>query len=137
MLYWEMLLHTHPNPQKMDKKVVNKPNCLSPNVNELLAFGQTVFGFMYAHHLNKINEQKVVSKPNHLLLNVIEFSKFDQTIFGFLYAHYTRKTLSKPNCLLPNMVFHYLVQQQLFFVCVHSIYNYINQLIVHFLNLFF
>jgi hypothetical protein len=63
---------THTPPSKMDKKVANKPNRLSPNVYELLAFGQTVFGFLYVHHSNKINKQKVVYKPNRLLMNVMK-----------------------------------------------------------------
>ncbi len=48
---------TPPPPlKKWIKKVVNKPNRLSPNVNEFLAFGQLVFGFLYAHHSSKTNK---------------------------------------------------------------------------------
>jgi hypothetical protein len=48
--------HTH-TLKKRVKKVVNKLNRLSPNVNEFLAFGQIVFGFLYAHHSNKTNKK--------------------------------------------------------------------------------
>jgi hypothetical protein len=52
----EAFTHTH-TLKKWIKKVVNKPNRLSPNVNEFLAFGQIVFGFLYAHHSNKTNKK--------------------------------------------------------------------------------
>jgi hypothetical protein len=113
----EAFTHTHtPHPQKTDKKVVNKPNRLSPNVNESLAFEQIVLGFLYAHHSNKTNKQKVVSKLNRLLLNVMEFSLFGQTVFGFLYAHYTHKIDNKPNRLLYFSVLG--LTSVSFFVCV-------------------
>jgi hypothetical protein len=53
----EAFTHTHPTLKKRIKKVVNKPNRLSPNVNELLAFGQIGCGFLYAHHSNKTNKK--------------------------------------------------------------------------------
>jgi len=95
----EAFTHT-PTLKKRIKKVVNKPNRLSPNVNEFLAFGQIVYGFLYEHHLNKTSKQKVMNKPNRLLLNVMEFSLFGQTVFCFLHAHYTHKIVNKPNRLL-------------------------------------
>jgi hypothetical protein len=74
----------------MDKKVVNKPNRLSPNVNEFLAFVQILFGFLYAYHIGTTTKSCEQAKGN--LLNVMEFSLFSQTVLGFLYAHYTLHT---------------------------------------------
>ncbi len=66
--------YTHPTLKNGLKKAVYKPNCFSPNVKVLLAFRQAIFGFMYVHHLNKINKQKVINKTNRFLLNVMDFS---------------------------------------------------------------
>jgi hypothetical protein len=46
-----------PTLRKRIKKVVSKPNRLSPNVNEFLVFGQLVFCFLYAHHSIKTNKK--------------------------------------------------------------------------------
>ncbi len=61
----EAFTHTHiPYPKKTDKKVLNKPNHLSPNVNELLAFGQIVFSFLCVHYSNKTNKKLRTSRIN-------------------------------------------------------------------------
>ena len=71
----------------MDKKVAKKPNHLKQNVRKILAFGQTVFGFLYAHYTNKINKQKVVNKPNRLFPNVI-FVYIRTNNIGLMWAHF-------------------------------------------------
>ncbi len=83
-LYQERLLHTF---KKMNKKVGNNPNCLSPNVNELLASGRTKLAFLYAHLSDKINTHKIFNKPNCLLQKMV-FSTWTKNNWLFVCTLY-------------------------------------------------